>query len=401
MALTVKGVEKLLREAKAGATADGDGLYLKIATEGGAGSWQFRYTIAGKRRMMGLGACSTVTLAEAREHAAEARKLAKQGIDPIEARKVAPEVEGEAPTFRKVATDYIEANKCAWRNTKHAAQWTATLETYAYPLIGHKHPADITTADVLDILAPIWTTKAETASRVRGRIEAVMDAARVRGLFKGENPARWRGHLDAVLPVRTKASKGHHAALPYAEAPTFMQALRQMPGEGARALEFTILTAARSGEVRGATWREIDLDARLWTVPGERMKASKEHRVPLSDAAVALLQGREKGEGGDLVFPGQRRGKPLSDMTLTAALRRMKRPELTAHGFRSTFRDWAAEETHHPHAVAEMALAHTIGNAVEAAYRRGDLLEKRRLLMQDWADYCAGETPKRGGKAGS
>lgn len=389
MKLNIKTIEKLVRDRTAGAHGDDEsrGLYLRIS-ETGAASWSFRYQLDGKRRAMGLGPWPAVGLAEARAKATELRELVRTGTDPLEQPK-APTPTESALTFEAVARDYIEANRSAWRNSKHAAQWLSTLHTYAFPTIGDKPPKHIATADVLAILNKdsFWTSKPETASRVRGRIEAVLDAARVRGLCAGENPARWRGHLDSVLPARTKASRGHHPALPYAEAPAFMRLLALQPGEGARALELAILTAARSGEVRGMTWAEVDLDAGLWTVPAERMKTFKEHRVPLSSEAVRILRKQKQCKPSDFVFPGARHGRPLSDMSLTAVLRRMNRGDLTAHGFRSTFRDWASEETHHPHAVAEMALAHSIGNAVEAAYRRGDLLEKRRTLMEDWATY--------------
>lgn len=386
MGFTSKQADKMIRDGKPGAYADGDGLYLKIGTTGAA-SWQYRYQMNGKRRMMGLGSCATVGLAEARDKAADARKQVKQGIDPLEVKEAAQTaVKAKATTFRELATEYIADHRPGWRNAKHGQQWENTLAQYAFPKIGDKPIAEISTEDVLGILKKLWTEKPETASRLRNRIELVIDAGRAKGLSTAANPAAWRGHLDKLLPKRTKASKGHHAAMDYRELPAFYKRLTEdRDSLSSIALQITILTACRTSEVLLADWSEFDLDNRLWTIPGERMKAGKPHRVPLTDEVLKLLQGI-KGEG--YVFPGARQGRPLSNMAMTMVLRRLGHPDLTVHGFRSTFRDWCAEETHYPNIVAEQALAHTVGNAVEAAYRRGDLLDKRRALMADWATYC-------------
>ena len=386
MGFTSKQVDKMIREAKPGAYGDDDGLYLKIGTTGAA-SWQYRYQMNGKRRMMGLGSCATVGLAEARDKAADARKQVKQGIDPLEVKEAEQTaVKAKATTFRELATEYIADHRPGWRNAKHGQQWENTLAQYAFPKIGDKPIAEISTEDVLRILKKLWTEKPETASRLRNRIELVIDAGRAKGLSTAANPAAWRGHLDKLLPKRTKASKGHHAAMDYRELPAFYKRLTEdRDSLSSVALQITILTACRTSEVLLADWSEFDLDNRLWTIPGERMKAGKPHRVPLTDEVLKLLQGI-KGEG--YVFPGARQGRPLSNMAMTMVLRRLGHPDLTVHGFRSSFRDWCAEETHYPNIVAEQALAHTVGNAVEAAYRRGDLLDKRRALMADWATYC-------------
>lgn len=381
--------------SKSGLYGDGDGLYLQV-TEAKAKTWIFRFMLAGRRRDMGLGPAGdrNVTLAEARDKAADARKLVRDGIDPIEARKSAKLAAlaelAKAMTFKQCAEAYIKAHEAGWQNAKHAAQWTSTLTTYAFPVIGELPVSAVDTGLVMKVLEPIWTTKTETASRLRGRIESVLDWATVRHYRAGENPARWKGHLDHLLPAKAKVQKaGHHAALPYDQIGDFMVALRRQGGAGARALEFAILTAARTGEVTGATWDEIDLDKRLWTIPAERMKAGKEHRVPLSEPALAILRDMEKLRDSDFVFPGGKAQRPLSNMALLTTLRRMKRTDVTAHGFRSTFRDWAAEQTNFAHEVAEMTLAHSVGDKVEAAYRRGDLFDKRRQLMDVWAGYCA------------
>lgn len=358
----------------------------------GARSWILRCSIAGKRRDMGLGGYPDVTLADARRRARELREQIDNGIDPIgqrrEARAALRAALVKAMTFNQCVDAYLGAHKESWSNAKHRQQWRNTLSTYAGPIIGDLDAAQIDTGLVLKVLQPIWSEKTETASRLRGRIESVLSWATTAGYRSGENPARWKGHLENLLAMPSKIAKvEHHAALPYRELGAFMADLSKMQGMGARALEFTILTAARSGEVRGATWAEVDMEADIWTIPGERMKAKAEHTVPLSDAALDLL--RNMPREGTLVFPGAVVGRPLSDMSLTAVLRRMGRGNLTAHGFRSTFRDWAAEQTAYPSEVIEMSLAHTIANKVEAAYRRGDLIEKRRRLMADWARYCA------------
>lgn len=366
------------------------GLALQVQPTG-ARSWVLRFSIAGKRREMGLGGFPDVTLADARRRAREEREKADKGTDPIAERKAAASrlraEQSKAFTFKASASAYIEAHEPGWRNAKHAEQWRNTLAS-TYPIIGALQVRDVGLPQVLAVLQPIWTTKTETASRLRGRIESVLDWAIARGYREGLNPARWKGHLDHLLPAPGKITRvGHHAAVPVGEVGAFMQALRAQQGMGARALEFVVLTAARSGEVRGAQWAEIDLDAAMWTVPGERMKAGKEHRVPLSDAALALLQAAPRIAGTELVFPAPR-GGALSDMALVAVMRRME-VKAVPHGFRSTFRDWCSERTNYTREVAEMALAHTIGDKVEAAYRRGDLLEKRRQMMDDWAEFLS------------
>ncbi len=367
------------------------GLALQV-TSAGARSWLLRAVVGGKRRDMGLGPYPAVTLAMAHQKARDARESIAAGVDPIEQRRAAASAlrasNAAALTFEQCASAFIKAKRIEWANAKHAQQWENTLRQHAYPVLGNMLVRDVALPQVLAVLEPIWTTTNETATRLRGRIEQVLDWATTRDLRDGPNPARWRGHLDKLLPKPSKvAIRDHHAALPVGEVGAFMVALRAAEGMGARALEFAILTAARSGEVRGAVWPEIDLQAGVWTVPAGRMKAGKEHRVPLSAEALVLLEALPRMAGTDLVFPAPRGGM-LSDMTLSAVLRRMAVPA-TPHGFRSTFRDWAAERTNYPRDVAEMALAHAIGDKVEAAYRRGDLFEKRRLMMVDWANYCA------------
>ncbi|CCD86706.1 putative phage integrase [Bradyrhizobium sp. ORS 285] len=386
---------KVTKVKKPGMYADGAGLYLQVTGDGEntpAKSWIFRFTLRGRSREMGLGSFSIFGLGEARAKAAEYRRQVYEGIDPIEARRAQraqAELEAAAAlTFKECTKQYLAAHSAGWRNAKHAAQWSSTLETYAEPVVGSLSVHSIDTALVMKIIEPLWSKKPETASRLRGRIEAVLDWATVRGFRQGENPARWRGHLDKLLPARAKVRKvKHHAALPYDELPAFMTALRAQDGVAARALEFLILTAARTGEVIGA--RPEEIKDNFWTVPAGRMKASKEHRVPLSAAALAIVEKLRKEQGGAYLFPGGKRDNPLSNMAMLALLDRMGRSDLTAHGFRSTFRDWAAERTNYPNEVVEMALAHTINSKVEAAYRRGDLFEKRKSLMSDWATFCA------------
>lgn len=382
--------------------ADGGNLYLFI--RGNSRTWVFRYTGPdGKRKNMGLGSLEAITLADARRLAAELRAKLKDPAtptDPLAERQAAKAArrmeEAKRMTFKACAEAFMEAKRHEWKNAKHGQQWENTLDTYVYPTLGTLPVGDIDTALVVKVLQPIWTTKNETASRLRGRIESILAWATTSGYRTGENPARWRGHLSNLLATPSKVQKvEHHAALPYAEMGRFMRQLRAAKGTGARALEFVILTAARSGEVRGATWDEIDLEGRVWCIPGARMKAGRDHRVPLSEAAVALLQALPRFEGCPLVFPSSK-STPLSDMTMTAVLRRMDRGDITAHGFRSTFRDWVAETTHYPRDVAEMCLAHTIENEVEAAYRRGDMLAKRANLMQAWADYCGTDLGEAG-----
>lgn len=355
---------------------------------GGSRSWILRARVGGVRRDMGLGGYPDVTLAQARESARGAREQMRRGLDPIEEgramRSALIASRLSAVTFTKAASLYIETHEEGWKNEKHRQQWTNTLETYAKPKIGSLIVRDVGVAQVLDVLEPIWKTKTETASRLRGRIESVLDWAIARGYRDGPNPARWKGHLDTMLPAPSKVAKTtHHRALPYREIGDFVAKLRQQEGIGAKALEFVILTATRSGEVRGATWAEFDLDNALWVVPAERMKAKREHRVPLSLRAAELLKVQREISHSEFAFPAPRGGM-LSDMTLTAVLRRMD-VDAVPHGFRSTFRDWVAEQTDYPNEVAEMALAHAVGNKVEAAYRRGDMLEKRVQLMKDWA----------------
>ena len=378
---------------KPGTYSDGGGLVLRVKAGGGK-FWVMRYSLNYVAHEMGLGSVRDVSLREARERAGDARKLLAVGEDPLAQRKADIDAErleaARAMSFRQCADAYIKAHSPSWKNPKHRQQWPNTLRDYAFPIFGPLPVANIDTGLVLKALEPIWTKKRETASRLRGRIEAILDWAIARGYRQGPNPALWRGHLAHLLPTQSRiATVRHHPALPYADIQAFMMKLREQKGSGARCLEFVILTAARSGEARGATWAEIDLGARLWTVPGERMKAGREHRVPLSDLAVELLKKMLELREGDLVFPSAKRGKPISDMTMGKALKAMKRPDVTTHGFRSTFRDWVSEQTSYPGEMAEMALAHTIGNKVEAAYRRGDLFEKRRRLMADWAVYCS------------
>jgi integrase len=387
---------------KPGMYGDGGGLYLQVTLGANDGpparSWVFRYKMPGQgmktSREMGLGPLSTIGLEDARGIAAEARRLCRDGMDPIEARNRKREADrlanAKALTFKDAAIAYITAHRAGWRNAKHADQWTATLETYAYPAFGSLTVQSIDTGLVMKALEPIWTVKPETAGRVRGRIEAVLNWATTRGYRKGENPARWRGHLDNLLPARSRVrTVTHHSALPHAEIGAFVAALREQEGIAARALEFTILTAARTGETIGARWDEIDLPRKVWTVPGSRMKAGKEHRVPLSARALEILRELAPAGRDGFVFPGQRRGRPLSNMAMLATLQRMGRDDLTVHGFRSTFRDWTAERTSYAREVAEMALAHRISDAVEAAYRRGDMIAKRARMMDEWATFCA------------
>lgn len=375
--------------------ADGGNLYLRV--RGNSRTWLLRYTSpAGIRTRMGLGSLHAVKLADARTKARDIIARLKDPTnptDPIAERRTAKAehklASAKRMTFRQCAEALIEAKGHSWRNAKHGSQWTNTLNTHVYPLLGDLPVANIDTPLVVKCLSPIWLKTNETARRVQGRIAAVFDWATAHGFRQGDNPARWKGHLDKLLADPSKVQKRKNfAALPYAELGSFMKTLRSCKGIGARALEFTILTAARSGEIRGAKWSEIDLQQGVWTVPAERMKAGKEHRVPLSKQAVQLLKSMPKVADYDYIFPSTRAKKPLSDMTLTSVLRRLGRKDITVHGFRSTFRDWAAERTSFSRDVAEMALAHAIPNAVEAAYRRGDLMLKRQRMMTNWADFC-------------
>jgi len=388
---------------------DGGGLYLRIASsrkdgdgpeKPSAKSWVFRFQLDGKRRDMGLGPYPDISLAEARAKALEQRKLRHNGIDPLDARKAHRQAQrlslARSRTFREMAEEFMGRNQAGWRNAKHRQQWRNTLATYVYPVMGELPVAAIDVGLVVQVLDRMWSEKPETASRVRGRIEAVLDAATVRGFRQGPNPAQWKGNLAHILPARARVRKvAHHAALPFDEIPGFLTALRGREGMAARALEFAIFTAARTDEVLGAPWDEIDLDAKVWTIPAERMKGGREHRVPLSSAALTVLERvrplalKRDGQPDPSapVFPGPRRALPMSNMTMLMLLRRMKR-NVTVHGFRSTFSDWAAERTAYPREVVEMALAHAVENKVEAAYRRGDLFEKRRKLMEAWAAFC-------------
>jgi integrase len=379
---------------------DGGGLYLQT-TLGADGetnrSWIFRFALNGRERQMGLGSLNDVSLAQAREKATGCRNQLKEGVDPLDARNLslaaAAARNAKSKSFDECAAEYISAKRAGWSNPKHAQQWPNTLRDYVSPIIGRLPVAAIDTDIVVKVLAPIWQAKPETASRVRGRIEAVLDWAAAKKLRQGDNPARWRGNLEHLLSARSRAVE-HHEALPYVEVGAFMAQLRKRDGIAARALEFTILTAARSEEVIGAPWDEIDLQARLWTVPasrmktGRRLKAGRDHRVPLSAPAAAILERMARMRENDFVFPGTGR-EVLSGHAMLVTLKRMGQPALTVHGFRSTFRDWAAERTNYPNEMLELALAHAVSDKVEAAYRRGDMFDKRRQLMDAWAAYCA------------
>jgi integrase len=394
--LTVKGkngVETLAKQT--GMHADGDGLYLRVNSDSGQCSWVLRYMLHGKARWMGLGPYPLIPLADARTRARDARRLLVDKIDPINVRhddRAKAKLETASnKTFAECSLAYIDAHRASWKNAKHAAQWPSTLKTYAYPVIGTLPVRSIDTAMVLKVLKPIWTEKPETAKRLRGRIESVLDYATVAGYRQGLNPARWKGHLSHMLakPSAIRPVE-HHAALPYAELPAFMAKLRNKEeGVGARALEFLILTATRTGEVLGARWSEINLRGKLWTIPAARMKAGKEHVVPLSPRAVEILEGLKPDAPEGFVFPGRDGKKPLSNMAFLMLLRRMGRDDLTGHGFRSTFRDWAGDRSAFDHQTIEFALAHGISDKTEAAYRRGTAIEKRGQLMAHWADYCA------------
>jgi integrase len=380
---------------KPGFTADGGGLYLSIVK--GSRTWMFRYKRAGKGHWMGLGPDSLVSLADARDAAIDARRLLRKGIDPIEHRREVAKARAaeaaSAKTFETVANEFITSHKAGWKNEKHGDQWKATLTAYAYPFFGDEPVSRITVDNVLECLKPIWEDKPETASRVRGRIENILDYAKTRGWRVGENPARWKGHLDHILPARAKIARVvHHAALPWGDLPAVMSKLAAAGGTSALCLRFTILTAARSGEARGARWNEIDMAGKVWTVPAERMKAGQVHRVPLSDAALEILKQLLplKKEPDSLVFPGGKKARPLSDVAVSKALAAAA-DGVTVHGMRSAFRDWAAEATIYPREVAEVALAHRNPDRVEAVYRRSDLFDQRARMMGDWAVYCIRE----------
>ncbi|ABM41797.1 phage integrase family protein [Acidovorax sp. JS42] len=391
------GIEKLTalkvtRLSKPGRYSDGNGLYLQI-TKALVKSWIFRYARGTGEHFMGIGPVHTVNLAEAREQARKARLLLRDGVDPLmhraEALAKAKAVQASNKIFRDCMDEYIKSHKESWRNEKHQKQWEATLVEYACPVFGKMHVRLINTPLVLQVLEPIWKTKTETASRVRERIERVLAWATTQGFREGENPARWRGHLQELLPKPSKLKKvRHHPSLPYGHVGAFVRLLAREKGIAARALQFTILTACRTGEVIFAKWNEIDLDAKVWIIPKERMKAHKEHRVPLVRDAVTLLE-RLRGLDPVWVFPGAKQNRPMSNMAMANVLERMQRSDITVHGFRSTFRTWAAERTLYPKEMPEMALAHKVGTEVEEAYRRTDLFERRRALMRDWAEWCS------------
>jgi integrase len=404
-----KLTDRVIRQTTTpGIHADGDGLYLQVtASRSGEPrrSWFVRLRLpGGKSRDMGLGRVDLVPLKTARELARAARQEAKAGRDPIaakEAAKVAAASEqARSITFRQCAEAYIAKYAPGWRNVKHGRQWASTLATYAYPVFGDLPVGVIDTPLIMKVLDPIWTHKTETGSRIRGRIEAILDWARVRGYrTTGENPARWKGNLAMALPARDKAKpQGRHAALPFGQMPAFWVELEKREGVGPLALRFAILTAARTGEVIGARWEEFNFDKTTWIVPAVRMKGAREHRVPLSSHALTILEEIGPKESGP-VFPGTHGDKPLSNMALLMALRRMNRADLTTHGFRSSFRDWVAETTDFPGELAEAALAHAVGDRVVAAYLRGDLFEKRRKLMEEWGAYCTSAIKVRAGVA--
>jgi integrase len=397
--LTAAQVEK---GTKPGRYGDGAGLYLLVRSRQ-AKFWLFRYTRSGKMHEMGLGPAkgrTAVSLSAARARASQLHAVVREGRDPLaerEAEKAKAQADtakarAAAMTFGEVADMYMHAHEASWRSPKHRQQWHNTLRDYVLPAIGDLPVGSIDTGAVVKIIEPLWREKTETASRVRGRIEAVLDYAKARRWREGENPARWRGHLDQMLPKRSKVQRvEHHAALPWREIGVFMQQLRQNSGINARCLEFLILTAGRSGEARGARWDEIDLTQRVWKIPAQRMKAGHEHRVPLSEPAIAVLRAMAQLGTDGFVFPGLKAASTLSDMVLTRAVHIAGGNGATVHGFRSTFREWCAEYTNHPRELAEAALAHTLKDKTEAAYQRGDLLEKRRRLMTDWATFCGRE----------
>lgn len=388
-ALKVQSIKKL------GRYGDGGGLWLQVS-KSGSKAWLFRYTLGGKARQMGLGPAHTVSLAMARQKAEAARRLLQDGVDPIDEKQdrlAYKRVQAaRAMTFKQCALAYIAAHEASWRNPKHRQQWTNSLTTYAFPLLAELPVAAIETDLIMKVLEPVWQVKPETASRVRMRIEAVLSWATARKYRTGDNPARWRGHLDQLLPARKKLKRvEHHPALPYREVAAFMARLREEDGVAARALELTILTACRTSEAVGARLCEFDLKQGIWTIPGERMKAGREHRVALSQRVIEIVEAAMTED--DYLFPGGSKGKSLSNMAMLKLLARMGRGDLTVHGFRSTFRDWAAEMTNHPRDVAEMALAHVVGDKTEAAYRRGDMFEKRRRLAEDWSQFCEKPLP--------
>jgi integrase len=379
--------------------SDGGGLYVQLSPGGGA-SWVFRYKVGGRTREMGLGPLYTIGLAKAREKARQCRELRLDGIDPLEQRraaKIKTKIEAaRSRTFRECAESFIDSHTAAWRNPVHAAQWPASLDAYAYPIIGDLPVQVIDTALIMEVLQPIWTEKPETAGRVRSRIEAILSWATVSGYRQGENPARWRNHIDQLLPRKSKIRRvEHYRALPFDDLPELMAKLEQQQGNPARALRYLILTAARTSEVLGATWAEVDVAEKIWIIPGPRTKTGAEYRIPLSAAALAVIgQQRDlrKDEDEQLVFPGMRHGRALSAPSMLVVLRRIGY-SATTHGMRACFRSWAAERTDTPHEILELALGHTIGDATIRAYARSDLVERRRHLMQRWADFCTEPAP--------
>lgn len=399
MKLTAKRVARFLKTP--GRYPDGDNLYLRVSTPG-KGSWLLRYERAGKERMLGLGPLNTINLAEARVRARAARQLLLDGIDPIDRKRQEKAqralAAAKAMTFAQAAQAYYEQHEGKWRNRKHAAQFLSSLRAYAFPKIGALPVSEIDTGLVLKCIEPHWATTAETMSRVRGRIESVLDWATVRGYRTGDNPARWKGHIAEVLPPRDKiAKREHHPALPFTEVAGFIAALHNREGVAAKALEFTILTAARTGEVIGAKWQEINLAEKIWTIPAGRTKGGRQHRIPLLKRALEILSEVPHEDGNDHIFIGPIAGAGLGDSAMTSVLKRMGHGNITVHGFRSTFRDWAAERTNTPNHVVETALAHAIGDKTEAAYRCGDLFAKRKVLMDSWASFCA-KLPANGDK---
>lgn len=397
-ALTVKAVQNL---KEVGKYLDGGGLYLQV-TKAGVKSWIYRFDINKKRREMGLGGVDTLSLAEARDACAEQRKILKQGVDPIDHRKAQDiaerqvkeaekarqsQEEHQSITFKQCADEYIGKKEVEWANAKHRQQWRNTLRDYAHPHIGHIKIGEVDRVLVLECLTPIWTTKNETATRVRQRIEAILDYAKAMDYRTGDNPAAWKGSLEPILPKPSKVKRvTHHRALPYDQMSAFMSQLQEMDGLGAQALQLAILTATRTGEVLNSEWLEVDLGKKVWTIPKERMKAGVEHRVALSESAINIIKNLPRIN--NYLFAGSKQGRPLSNLAMTMVLRRMERTDITVHGFRSTFRDWVAEQTHFPARVAETALAHQLKDGAEKAYQRGDLIKKRYELMEAWSSYC-------------
>lgn len=382
-----------------GRHSDGAGLYLAVTTSG-ARKWVFMFRFDGKQREMGLGSARDVPLAKAREKAAEVRAILAEGRNPLEVRRAAQAETARLPTFGQVADAHIDGMEAGWRNPKHVAQWRMTLGDTYCATIRQKPVDQVSTDDVVSILRPIWLSKAETAARLRGRIEAVLSSAKVQGHRTGENPATWRGHLALLLPPRKKLQRGHHPALEYKQMPGFIAKLRAANGVAARALEFLIATAARTGEITGATWGEFDFDQKVWVIPAERMKSGRTHRVPLTDRALEVVEGmkvlRLTGAPDEVVFPGRKDGSTLSDMSLKAVLKRLGHGSITSHGFRSSFRDWAGDATSFPRDLAEAALAHAVGDQTERAYRRGDALARRREMMEAWSRFCEPKDSSRG-----